>query len=77
MVIVCFHVRYERLSFIKVPRDVLVRECESILIEYKGKLASIARNPLSFSSFDLWILENVKKHAGLVRSSFFRFRMRA
>uniref|UniRef100_A0A1J3HPG3 F-box protein n=1 Tax=Noccaea caerulescens TaxID=107243 RepID=A0A1J3HPG3_NOCCA len=60
-VIVCFDVRYERLSFIKAPKDVVVLECNSILIEYNGKLASIVRCPLSFSSFDLWILEDVEK----------------
>ncbi|EFH69905.1 predicted protein [Arabidopsis lyrata subsp. lyrata] len=37
-------------------------ESDSVLIEYKGKLASIVRDPLSFSRFDLWILEDVKKH---------------
>ncbi|CAE5958932.1 unnamed protein product [Arabidopsis arenosa] len=61
-VIVCFDVRYESLSFITAPRDVVAWESDSVLIEYKGKLASIVRDPLSFSSFDLWILEDVKKH---------------
>ncbi|XP_010463004.1 PREDICTED: F-box protein At1g30790-like [Camelina sativa] len=44
-VIVCFDVRYERLSFIKAPMAVVCWEGESILIEYRGKLASIARHP--------------------------------
>ncbi|CAH8279476.1 unnamed protein product [Arabidopsis lyrata] len=62
-VIVCFDVRYESLSFIKAPRVVVVRERESILIDYKGKLASIAINPYApFQIFDLWILEDVNKH---------------
>lgn len=60
-VIVCFDVRYERLSFIKAPKDVVFFGSDSILIEYNGKLASIVRYPLSFSSFDLWILEDVEK----------------
>ncbi|VVA90504.1 unnamed protein product [Arabis nemorensis] len=60
--IVCFHVRSERLSFIQAPRDVVVYEGHSVLIEYKGKLASIVRNPRGFTSFDLWILEDVEKH---------------
>ncbi|KAH0917880.1 hypothetical protein HID58_025540 [Brassica napus] len=58
-VIVCFDVRHEKISFIKMPKDVL---SYSVLIEYKGKLASVVRHqPLSFRSFDLWILEDVKK----------------
>ncbi|KAG7598796.1 F-box associated domain type 3 [Arabidopsis suecica] len=61
-VILCFDVRYETLSFIRAPRDVVVFQSESILIEYKGKLASIVRELWSFSSFDLWILEDVEKH---------------
>lgn len=62
-VIVCFDVRYETISFIKAPVAVVCWEGESILIEYKGKLASIARHPYhQFTSFDLWILEDVKKH---------------
>ncbi|VVA92332.1 unnamed protein product [Arabis nemorensis] len=62
-VIVCFDVRYERLSFIKVPKSVLSMQSDSMLIEYKGKLASIARPPFApFHSFDLWILEDVKEH---------------
>ncbi|EOA37545.1 hypothetical protein CARUB_v10011783mg [Capsella rubella] len=62
-VIVCFDVRSERLSCIKAPRPVVWWEGDSILIEYKGKLASIARHPYSdFSTFDLWILEDVKTH---------------
>ncbi|VVB01406.1 unnamed protein product [Arabis nemorensis] len=62
-VIVCFDVRYERISFIKAPKGVLLMQSDSMLTEYKGKLASIARNPfVPFLSFDLWILEDVKKH---------------
>ncbi|CAH8253983.1 unnamed protein product [Arabidopsis lyrata] len=62
-VIVCFDVRYERLSFIKAPMDVVCLEGDSILIEYKGKFASIVRHPYAdFHSFDLWILEDVKTH---------------
>ncbi|EFH67157.1 hypothetical protein ARALYDRAFT_890639 [Arabidopsis lyrata subsp. lyrata] len=54
---------YERLSFIKAPMDVISWEGESILIEYKGKLAFIVRHPYAdFESFDLWILEDVKTH---------------
>ncbi|KAL1201064.1 F-box protein [Cardamine amara subsp. amara] len=61
-VIVCFDVRHEKLSFIKAPLSVICWEGESILINYKGKLASIARHPYAtFQSFDLWILEDVKK----------------
>ncbi|KAG2265870.1 hypothetical protein Bca4012_076790 [Brassica carinata] len=59
-VIVCFDVRHEKISFIKMPKDILMSY--SVLIEYKGKLASVVRHqPLSFRSFDLWILEDVKK----------------
>lgn len=59
-VIVCFDVRHEKISFIKMPKDILMSY--SVLIEYKGKLAYIVRHqPLSFRSFDLWILEDVKK----------------
>ncbi|XP_010480754.1 PREDICTED: F-box protein At1g30790-like [Camelina sativa] len=62
-VIVCFDVRFERLSFIKAPMAVVCWEGESILIEYKGKLASIARYPhADFRSFDLWILEDATTH---------------
>ncbi|KAF2533652.1 hypothetical protein F2Q70_00030495 [Brassica cretica] len=43
-----------------MPKDILMSY--SVLIEYKGKLASVVRHqPLSFRSFDLWILEDVKK----------------
>ncbi|XP_010463018.1 PREDICTED: F-box protein At1g30790-like [Camelina sativa] len=62
-VIVCFDVRYERLSFVKAPMAVVCWEGESILIEYKGKLASIARHPhADFRRFDLWILEDATTH---------------
>ena len=65
-VFVCFDVRYERiLSFITTPKDVLVCEAFSILIEYKGKLAVIVPRPSGdpcFDCFDLWILEDVTKH---------------
>ncbi|XP_010462997.1 PREDICTED: F-box protein At1g30790-like [Camelina sativa] len=62
-VIVCFDVRFERLRFIKAPMAVVCWEGESILIEYKGKLASIARHPhADFRSFDLWILEDATTH---------------
>ncbi|EOA40335.1 hypothetical protein CARUB_v10009062mg [Capsella rubella] len=62
-VIVSFDVRFERISFIRAPLDVVYLEGESILIEYKGKLASIVKerfHPLT--SFDLWILEDVDRH---------------
>ncbi|XP_019099284.1 PREDICTED: F-box protein At1g30790-like [Camelina sativa] len=62
-VIMCFDVRFETISFIKAPLPVVCWEGESILIEYKGKLASVARNPYAdFRSFDLWILEDVTTH---------------
>lgn len=63
-VIVCFDVRSEKLTFIKAPsRDVLFWQSDSLLLEYKGKLASIVRYPFDiFDSFDLWILEDVEKH---------------
>ncbi|CAA7049462.1 unnamed protein product [Microthlaspi erraticum] len=62
-VFVCFDVRNERLSFITTPKDVLVWEGYTVLIEYKGKLAAIVRFPFApFHRFDLWILEDVKKH---------------
>ncbi|ESQ33804.1 hypothetical protein EUTSA_v10007869mg [Eutrema salsugineum] len=61
-VIVSFDVRHERLSFITAPEDVLVWKSCSILIEYRGKLASIVRNPYAFfDRFDLYILEDAKK----------------
>ncbi|KAG7656001.1 F-box domain [Arabidopsis suecica] len=61
-VIVCFDVRSEKITFIKTPKDV-VRWCnDSILMEYKGKLASIVRNRYSrFDTFDLWVLEDIEK----------------
>uniref|UniRef100_A0A0D3D5V5 F-box associated beta-propeller type 3 domain-containing protein n=2 Tax=Brassica oleracea var. oleracea TaxID=109376 RepID=A0A0D3D5V5_BRAOL len=62
LVIVCFDVRHEKISFNKMPKDVLIMLSYSVLIEYKGKLASIVRHrSLSFRSFDIWILEDVKK----------------
>ncbi|CAL9216800.1 unnamed protein product [Arabidopsis halleri] len=62
-VIVGFDVRYESISFIKAPEAVVYWEGESILIEYKGKLAAITRHPYHpFISFDLWILEDAKTH---------------
>ncbi|XP_010463049.1 PREDICTED: putative F-box protein At1g32660 [Camelina sativa] len=57
-----FDVRSEKLSFIKVPSDVVLRGDESIFLEYKGKLASIVRHPYArFTSFYLWILEDAEK----------------
>ncbi|XP_010462998.1 PREDICTED: F-box protein At1g30790-like [Camelina sativa] len=62
-VIVCFDVRHESISFIKAPVDVVYWEGESILIDYKGKLAAITRHPYHhFSSFNFWILEDMQKH---------------
>ncbi|EFH67156.1 hypothetical protein ARALYDRAFT_473309 [Arabidopsis lyrata subsp. lyrata] len=62
-VIVCFHVRSEKITFIKAPKDVVQWWADSILMEYKGKLASIVRYPYSrFDSFDLWVLEDIEKH---------------
>ncbi|XP_010480774.1 PREDICTED: F-box protein At1g30790-like [Camelina sativa] len=62
-VIVCFDVRSEKINFIKAPRDVVGWWNDSILMEYKGKLASIVRYPLAcFHSFDLWVLEDMEKH---------------
>ncbi|XP_010480574.1 PREDICTED: F-box protein At1g30790-like [Camelina sativa] len=62
-VIVCFDVRYEKISFINAPRDVVFWEFESILIDYRGKLASISIYPYApFQSFGLWILEDAMKH---------------
>ncbi|VVA92778.1 unnamed protein product [Arabis nemorensis] len=51
----------ERISFITAPAVVVGWEGDSILMEYKGKLASIARHPyVPLRSFDLWILEDTK-----------------
>ncbi|KAG2249530.1 hypothetical protein Bca4012_087132 [Brassica carinata] len=66
-VFVCFDVRNERiLSFITTPKEVLVWQSYTSLIEYKGKLAVIVPNCLgcasSFDRFNLWILEDVTKH---------------
>ncbi|EOA37553.1 hypothetical protein CARUB_v10011820mg, partial [Capsella rubella] len=62
-VIVCFDVRHEKISFIKAPRNVVFWETESILMDYRGKLASVLVNPYSpFRSFGLLILEDAKKH---------------
>ncbi|VVA90453.1 unnamed protein product [Arabis nemorensis] len=47
--IVCVHIRSERLSLIQAPRDAVVYKGHSVLIEYKGKLASIVRNPRGYS----------------------------
>ncbi|CAA7050675.1 unnamed protein product [Microthlaspi erraticum] len=63
-VIVCFDVRSEEITFIKAPIDVVFWYSESVLMEYKGKLASIVRNPFNrFDRFDFWVLEDVEKHA--------------
>ncbi|XP_023644416.1 putative F-box protein At1g32660 [Capsella rubella] len=57
-----FDVRSEKLSFISTPKAVVQWGKESVYLEYKGKLASIVRNPYSrISSFDLWILEDAEK----------------
>ncbi|CAL9217142.1 unnamed protein product [Arabidopsis halleri] len=62
-VMVCFDVRSEKLSFINAPKVVAQWGRESVFIEYKGKLASIVRDPYGrANSFDLWILEDVEKH---------------
>ncbi|CAA7048022.1 unnamed protein product [Microthlaspi erraticum] len=63
-VIMCFDVRNENISFITTPKDVLHLDRNSVLIEYKGKLAAIVGHclPFNFRGFDLWILEDVKKH---------------
>ncbi|CAL9216843.1 unnamed protein product [Arabidopsis halleri] len=62
-VIVCFHVRSEKITFIKAPKDVVQWWADSSLMEYKGKLASIVRYPYArFDSFDLWVLEDIEKH---------------
>ncbi|VVB12680.1 unnamed protein product [Arabis nemorensis] len=42
--IVCFDVRSEKLSYIKAPPVILHDGTDSIIIEYKGKLASIVPN---------------------------------
>ncbi|CAH2034607.1 unnamed protein product [Thlaspi arvense] len=74
-VIVCFDVRSEKMSFIQAPDDVVHWGCKSILIDYNGKLASIARDPrCDLRRFDLWILEDVEKpiwskHACVLPSS--------
>lgn len=71
-VIVCFDVRSEEITFIKAPGDVVFWHSESILMEYKGKLASIVRNPFGrFHSFDLWVLEDVEKHEWSKRECVF------
>ncbi|XP_010480573.1 PREDICTED: F-box protein At1g30790-like [Camelina sativa] len=60
--IACFDVRYENISFIKVPRDPLFWG-NSVLIDYRGTLASIFVNEFKpFQSFGLWILEDATKH---------------
>ncbi|CAL9215298.1 unnamed protein product [Arabidopsis halleri] len=55
-VIVCFDVRYEDISFIKAPRAVVVWECESIFIDYRGKLASITVDAYC-PSFKFWFMD--------------------
>ncbi|EFH70098.1 predicted protein [Arabidopsis lyrata subsp. lyrata] len=45
MVLVCFDVRSEKLSFINAPKDVVQWGRKAVFIEYKGKLASIVRDP--------------------------------
>ncbi|CAL9217133.1 unnamed protein product [Arabidopsis halleri] len=53
----------EKLSFINAPKVVAQWGRESVFIEYKGKLASIVRDPYGrANTFDLWILEDVEKH---------------
>ncbi|VVA96678.1 unnamed protein product [Arabis nemorensis] len=64
--IVCFHVRSDKLTYIKAPPVILdygINGSEATFIEYKGKLASIVADPYNrFQRFDLWILEDVEKH---------------
>ncbi|KAG7593703.1 F-box associated interaction domain [Arabidopsis thaliana x Arabidopsis arenosa] len=74
-VIVCFDVRSEKLSFIKAPAVVVRWAHDSILIEYKGKLASIVRQPFGghIRSFDFYILEDPKKHEWSRQTCVFPF----
>ncbi|CAL9216997.1 unnamed protein product [Arabidopsis halleri] len=44
-VLVCFDVRSEKMSFINAPNKVVVQWGREAFIEYKGKLASIVRDP--------------------------------
>ncbi|XP_023634266.1 F-box protein At1g30790-like [Capsella rubella] len=62
-VIVCFDVRHKKIRFIKAPRNVVFWETESILMDYRRKLASVLVNPYSsFRIFGLLILEDTIKH---------------
>ncbi|EOA39453.1 hypothetical protein CARUB_v10012646mg, partial [Capsella rubella] len=72
--IVCFDVRFERLSYIKAPEILVHYGNASIFIEYKGKLASIVRDPFGyFNEFDLWILEDVERHNWSKQTCVFPF----
>ncbi|XP_010432850.2 PREDICTED: F-box protein At1g30790-like [Camelina sativa] len=62
-VVVCFDVRSDNISFIKAPWEVVACDSDSILIDYRGKLASIIVDAYSpFQIFGLWILEDALKH---------------
>ncbi|KAG7593470.1 F-box associated interaction domain [Arabidopsis thaliana x Arabidopsis arenosa] len=64
-IIVCFDVRSERLSFIKLPSmDGIYWYSTSTLINYKGKLANvnIVNSCDKYLVFDLWVLQDAKEH---------------
>ncbi|KAG7567713.1 F-box domain [Arabidopsis thaliana x Arabidopsis arenosa] len=80
VVIVCFDVRYEKLSFIDKPKGMIVKY-ESKLINHKGQLGifQCSNSGLitrSSTSFDLLILEDVKKNGWTKRSYVLPFMWR-
>ncbi|XP_010419336.1 PREDICTED: F-box protein DOR-like [Camelina sativa] len=68
VVIVCFDVRFEKLSFINKPKGMRQIQFDSRLVNHKGRLGVIqCSNSRKITgsttkSFDLWILEDAKKH---------------
>ncbi|CAL9234019.1 unnamed protein product [Arabidopsis halleri] len=80
VVIVCFDVRNEKLSFIEKPKGMILKY-ESKLINHKGRLGifQCSNSGLitrSSKSFDLLILEDVKKNGWTKRSYVLPFMWR-
>ncbi|CAH2048196.1 unnamed protein product [Thlaspi arvense] len=71
-VIVCFDVRFEKISLMNPPLNIKSWEVGTSLINYKGKVAIIHTTPLRDSyEIIVWILENVKTHEWSKKTRFF------
>lgn len=67
IVIVCFDIRSEKLSFINKPEDMWPLGSQSILINHKGHLGIIQSSTFwkidrETRSFALWVLNDIEKH---------------